>query len=70
MRSKATDPKEYDVVFNTCDDVEEILEAMGSVSKEMFDEILVDNEDTIEKEEEEYYKQNDPVKKCQFQYNK
>ena len=68
MRCMETDPQGYKVVFNTCDDVEEMSEPMGS--RQMEDELLEQEEDFIERREELDYEQNDPVKKYQFNYNR
>ena len=56
-------------MFGVIDDVEEIIEPMGSTSKEVCDEMLDEKDNKDEKEEEEY-ENNDPVKKYQFHYNR
>ena len=48
------------------DDVEESIEPMGSTSKDVCDEMLDDKHNKEEKKEEDY-KNNDHVKKYQFQ---
>ena len=45
VRCRESDPHGYNEVFGVTDDVEESIEAMGSTSKDVCDEMLDDKDD-------------------------
>ena len=64
VRCHQTDPSGYDVIFDNNDDIEESMEAIDPSTEEVLDEMVEDEDDeeSIEKEEEDTYDNNDPIK--------
>ena len=72
-RCKETDKEGYQSIFEPDDDVDEVFEQLDPMNVDEITEVITDELNDMETEtlnDELYYKENDPVAKFQFDYDR